>query len=187
MSGEVRLDLVAWLVGGSLLLLAAMTLLRDQLARRGSGRLAQLRFRRVHGAALARELGGRLDPQAGSPWVEGMLDGRPVRLVAAPVEGRMQAGVQLLAHDLPVNVWHTSGEPEELEVAPGVDEQAASALVAQLRALDVDSVTCGVPIDSEPRPPHILRLRFDGPEELPARLDAVAPVLVRLEELSGAD
>lgn len=183
MSGEVRVDFVAWLVGGSLLLLAAIMLLRDQLARRSSGRLAQLRFRRLHGAGLARALDGRLDPQPGSPWIEGLLDGRPIRIVAAPVEGRLQAGVQLLAHELPANVWHTSGEAGELEAAPGVDEQALVRLAHELRALEVDSLACGAPITSEPRPDHILRLRFDAAEELPARLAAVAPVLLRIEQL----
>lgn len=185
MSGDVRLDMVAWLAAGSLALLGAIMLLRGQLARRGSGRLAQLRFRRLHGAQVARALDGRLDPQAGSPWIEGLLDGRPIRLVAAPLEGRMQAGVQLLAHDLPANVWHTSGDADELEAADGVDLQALATMVEELRALEVDSVACGAPITSDPRPPHILRLRFDDPAELPASLRAVAPLLLRLEQLDA--
>lgn len=185
MSGDVRLDLVAWLAGGSLLLLGTIVLLRDQLARRSSGRLAQLRFRRLHGVELARQLDGRLDPQPGSPWIEGLLDGRPIRLVAAPVEGRMQAGVQLLAHDLPANVWHTGGEPDDVEAADGIDPQALATIIEELRRLEVDSLACGTPITSDPRPPHILRLRFDDAAELPARLGAVAPVLLRLEQLGA--
>lgn len=166
-------------------MLAVLFALRSALARRGSGRLAQLRFRRVHGPRVVELLGGRLDPRQGSPWIDTMLGGRAVQLVAAPVDGRMQAGVQLLAHDIGVNVWHTTGGRDELEAPEGVDLDSLAAIVDALRAAEVDSVACGVPIDSDPRPPHLVRMRFDSVEELPARFDRIAPLLEQLERASG--
>jgi hypothetical protein len=184
MFDEVRFDFVVSLLAYSGALLLVLLWLRRLLATRTSGRLAQLRFRRVHGARVVELLGGRLDPQAGSPWIDTFLDGRAVQLVAAPLEGRLQAGVALLAHDLPVNVWHTVGDNDELELAPGVDGEAARAIVAELHAAEVDSVACGMPLDTEHRPTHIMRLRFDSVEELPARFERIAPLLARLEQLA---
>lgn len=180
---DVRYDFVLVLATGSLAALLVLLVIRDQLARRGSGRLAQLRFRRVHGARVVELLGGRLDPQPGSPWIDTFVDGRAVQLVAARVDGRLQAGLQLLQHDIPVNVWHTSGDDDELEVPDGVDRAATSAIVDELRAAEVDSIACGVPIELDPRPPHVLRMRLDDVEELPARLTRIAPLLERLEQL----
>ena len=179
----VRYDLVLVLLLSCSLLVAVLMALRLQLARTGSGRLAQLRFRRLHGRRLADALDGQLDPRRGSPWIDGSLDGRAIQLVAAPVAGRMQAGVLLLDHQLPVNAWHCSGGDDELEVSPGVDRDAARELVAQLASMDVDSVSCGVDLDADPRPAHIVRMQFDDVDDLLVRLARLAPLLVALEEL----
>ncbi len=184
MFDDVRFDFVLSLLAYSSALLLVLLWLRRLLATRTSGRLAQLRFRRVHGARVVELLGGRLDPQTGSPWIDTFLGGRPVQLVAAPLEGRLQAGVGLLAHDLPANVWHTSGGDDELELAPGIDAEAARAIVAELHAAEVDSVACGMPLDTEHRPSHILRMRFNSVDELPDRFDRIAPLLERLEGLA---
>ena len=42
--------------------------LRRSLAKRGSGRLAQVAFRKEHGATVARLLDGEVDPRPHSPW-----------------------------------------------------------------------------------------------------------------------
>ncbi|MCB0877574.1 MAG: hypothetical protein KDC46_01135 [Thermoleophilia bacterium] len=183
---DVNLEFLGWLVVVCAALIAVSTLLRSAIARTSTGRLAQLRFRRLHGDRVVELLGGRLDPRRGSPWIDTYLDGRRVQLVAAPLDGAMQAGVLLLEHEIPANVWHTDGAADELEPADGIDAAALAAVVTQLRELRVDSVTCGAAIDSDPRPPHLLRMRFDGVDDLPARFEAVAPLLARLEALHRA-
>ena len=179
-----QLDNLAWLAGTSAVLVGGSYLLRARIARTGSGRIAQLRFRSLHGNRVVELLGGRLDPRRGSPWIDTYLDGRAVQLLAAPLDGRMQAGVLLLDHHLPVNVWHTSGDPDELEAPPGTDLDELAAITAMLRATEVDSVACGTRIDSDPRPPHIVRVRFDDVEQLRDHLGRIAPLLERLEQLA---
>lgn len=184
---DVDFHLVAWLVAVCAVLIGTSLALRTLLARRGSGRLAQLRFRRSYGAQVVDRFGGRLDPRAGSPWIDTYVDGRPVQLLAAPLDGTFQAAVVLLDHAVPANVWHTSGGDDELEAPATVDRTALTAIVAQLAAEQVDSLTCGASLDADPRPPHILRMRFSDLDDLAARLDRVAPLLRDLEGLGTAD
>lgn len=162
----------------------AVALLRRWIAMHSIGRLAQLRFRRLHGTRIIELLGGRLDPQPGSPWIDSWLDGRPIQLVAAPLEGAYQAGVLLLDYAIPVNIWHTSGDDDELEIPVSIDRSAVTAIVDELRAVGVDSVTCGVPLDAEQRPVHLLRARFADVAALPGLLTQIAPLLARLEGLA---
>jgi hypothetical protein len=183
---DLQVGVLAWLLAVCGGLVLASTIARALLARHTSGRLAQLHFRRVHGVRVVALLGGRLDPRRGSPWIDTFLEGRPVQLVAAPLEGRLQAGIVLLDRELPANVWHTGGQTPELEALAGVDLDQLREAAAQLRELEVDSVACGVPIDSDPRPEHIVRMRFDEVDDLPDRLARLAPVLDRIERLEPA-
>jgi hypothetical protein len=183
--GEVHFQLVGWLAVASAVLVGSALALRSLLARHGSGRLAQLRFRRLHGAQVVERLGGRLDPRPGSPWIDTYVDERPVQLLAAPLDGAMQAGILLLDHAIGVNAWHTGGDEDELEAPASVDREALLALVARLAAEQVDSLTCGAPLDAEPRPPHLLRMRFSDVDDLAARLARVAPLLRDIEALDA--
>ncbi len=158
-------------------------LLRRSLTRRGSGRLAQVAFRKQHGERVARLLEGEADPRPHSPWIAIQVDDRPARMVAAPVAGRMQAGIELHERAIPVNVWFTNGDPTEVEVPDGIDEAAVLAIVAKLRAAEVDSLSTGAPIQFSGEAPHVLRMRFDDVAELPERLKTVAPLLTELEQL----
>ncbi|MCW2924332.1 MAG: hypothetical protein JWM98_1736 [Thermoleophilia bacterium] len=159
-----------------------VALCRRALARHGSGRLAQVAFQREHGRAVAKAMDGAVDPRAGSPWIVVRLDGRDARLVAAPLRtGGLQAGVQLFDWSIPVQVWHTTGEPSELDVPAGVDVAAVLEVVGRLRALGVDSLAAPA---LEQGIPHVLRVRFETPAELPVRLEAVAPLLRELEALA---
>ncbi len=160
--------------------------MRMLLARYGSGRVAQLHFRRVHGQQVVRLLGGRLDPRRGSPWIDTYLDERPVQLVAAPVEGRLQAGIALLDHRLPMNAWDLSAADGELELLDGVDRAAVGPVLDELRAAHVDSLACGVAIDTPDRPPHIVRMRFDSVDELPDRFTQLGVTLRALEAMHPA-
>jgi hypothetical protein len=169
-------------VCGSLLLV--MLGLRRLIAARSTGRLAQLRFRRLHGARVVELIGGRLDPQPGSPWIDTWIDARAVQLVAAQLDDGFQAGIRLLDHAIPVNVWHTSGDASELELPPSIEPSSVQAIVAALRDAGVDSIACGAPIDSEPRPPHIVRMRFGTIDELPERCARIAGLLEQLESLA---
>lgn len=162
-------------------------LVRFVLARRGSGRLAQVSFRREHGETVASLLRGEVDPRPHSPWIMVHVDGRPARLVAARLGGRMQAGIELHERTIPVNVWLTSGDQAELDVPDHVDVDAVLAIVARMRAVEVDSCSTGMPIRHSGGAPHILRMRFDDVAELPDRLDAIAPLLAELEALAPRD
>ncbi len=170
---------LAILLGLALLALA----LRIWFTRTGSGRLAQVEFRRRSGARVAQLLDGEVDPRPNSPWIAVQVDGRPARMVAARVDGRMQAGVELFERAIPVNVYLTSGDPDELELAPGVDQGAVLDVVEQLRAAEVDSCASTMPIARLDGAPHVLRMRFDSVDELPARFHRVAPLLRELEQL----
>jgi len=157
--------------------------LRRSLAKRGSGRLAQVAFRKEHGATVARLLDGEVDPRPHSPWIAIELDGRPAKLVAAPIPGgRMQAGIELFERSIPVNIWFTNGAREEIEHPDTIDEDDVLAIVAKLAAADVDSLSTGLPIAHE-GPPHILRIQFDEVADLPGALARVAPLLTELEQL----
>lgn len=167
---------------GCLLLIALLLLLRRALARRGSGRLAQVEFRRRHGDAVARLLGGEPDPRPGSPWIAIRVGGRPARMVAAPIGGgTLQAGIELPSHELQLDVFHTSGEPDELELPPGTDEVAVLEVVEQLRVLRVDNVARPVPGGV-----HVMRVQFSDVEALARQLEAIAPLLERLEAAAPA-
>jgi hypothetical protein len=167
------------------LTVAALTFaLRRSLARRGSGRLAQVAFRKAHGAQVARLLDGEVDPRPHSPWIAIEVDGRPARLVAAPVPGgRMQAGIELFERAIPVNVWFTNGDRTELDVPDHIDEDAVLEIVARLGAANVDSCSTTMPIRHAGDAPHVLRMQFDEVSELPAQLARVAPLLTELEAL----
>ena len=161
----------------------AALLLRRLLARRGSGRLAQLQFRRDHGARVAQLLDGEVDPRPHSPWIAIQVDGRPARMVAAPLGRRMQAGIELFGRTIPVNVWLTDGSLDELELPDDVDADVVRSIVARLRAADVDSLATIAPIAQAQELPHVLRMQFDDIEELPDRLARVAELLTELEAL----
>ena len=180
-----QVDLLGRIAVTCLLLSGTAFLLRRWLAQRSSGRLAQLEFRRRHGARVVELLGGRLDPRRGSPWIDTYLGDRRVQLVAAPLDGRMQAGVLLLEHELPVNFWDLADPDGEVEVAGGLEPARIADVATRLRELEVDSLACGMPIDEDPRPPHVVRLRFDSVDELPDRLDALAPLLGQLESMTA--
>lgn len=164
---------------------AALVLLmagvRRLLARRGSGRLGQLEFRRRHGERVAELLGGSPDPRPGSPWIAIRVGGRPARMVAAPIGGgQLQAGIELLDHESEIDVFHTSGEPDELGLPPGVDTDAVLDVVDELRQLEVDNVARPAPGAT-----HVMRVRFRQLEELPERLAVIAPLLAQLEDCSA--
>lgn len=161
----------------------AALLARRVLARRGSGRLAQLTFRREHGARVARLLDGEVDPRPHSPWIAIEVDGRPARMVAAPLGGRMQAGIELFERAIPVNIWLTDGDLDELELPDDIDTDVVRSVVARLRAADVDSCSTIAPIAQASGMPHVLRMQFDDVEELPERLARIAPLLTELETL----
>lgn len=162
-------------------------------ARRGSGLLAQRRFKQLNGRRIAGMLDGSVDPQPGSPWVAIRIDGRAARMVAAPIgrgaERTLQAGIELIDWQLPVQIWLTSGgaDDDELEVAAGVDRATAEALVGELHAEGVDSVASPVSEDGEQTGPHVLRMRFAEVDELPDRLTRVGVLLEQLERLAPAD
>lgn len=158
-------------------------LLRRLLARRGSGRLAQLQFRRDHGAQVARLLGGEVDPRPHSPWIAIEVDGRPARMVAARLGRRMQAGIELFERSIPVNIWLTDGDLDELELPDDIDSDVVRSIVARLRAADVDSLSTIAPIAHSDQLPHVLRMQFDDVAELPDRLARIAPLLTELEDL----
>lgn len=175
----------------TLLIVVAVVLLitwslRRTLALRGRGQLAQVEFSKRHGARVAELLGGAVDPRPNSPWITFTFDGGDARLVAAPVANRMQAGIELHERELPVNIWFTNGDRTEIEVPKGISEEAVLAIVARLAAADVDSVSTSMPIRDAEGMPRILRMQFDDVEELPARLDRVAPLLRELEALGTA-
>lgn len=159
---------------------------RRSLARRGSGRLAQVQFRKQHGARVAQLLDGEVDPRPHSPWIAIEVDGRPAKLVAAPVANRMQAGIELFERAIPVNIWFTNGDRSEIDHADHIDEDAVLAIVARLSAADVDSCSTSAPIDQSEGMPHVLRVQFDDVEELPERLARIAPLLRELEALGPA-
>lgn len=174
---------LGWFVVGCVTLLLALFVLRRGFARRGSGRLAQLEFRRRHGEEVARLLDGSPDPRPGSPWIAIRVGGRPARMVAAPIaRDELQAGVELIGHDLHLDVFHTTGELDELYVPDGVDVAQVLAVVSQLRELGVDNVARPAPGGE-----HVLRLRFATVAELAERLARVAPLLAQLEQLAPAD
>lgn len=161
----------------------AALLLRRVLARRGSGRLAQLAFRREHGAHAARLLHGEVDPRPHSPWIAIEIDGHPARMVAARIGRRMQAGIELFGRSIPVNIWLTDGDLDELELPDDIDTDVVRSIVARLRAADVDSCSTIAPIAHSAELPHVLRMQFDDVEELPDRLARIAPLLTELEAL----
>jgi len=180
-SGTLQLLLVC------VVLVAVLLPIRRALMRRGSGALAQRQFREQHGVALAASLGGQLDPMPTSPWIEFHLGGRPARLVAAPLfTGGLQAGVELLEWDLPVQITFTNGDRTEIHPRAGVTEDQVLPFVHRLAELRVDSV-------SSPRfmweGPHIMRVQFSDVADLPAQLARIAPVLAELETLGvrGSD
>lgn len=181
---DVRYDFALPLIAACSVILLAIFALRRWIAAHSSGRLAQLRFRRLHGARIVELLGGRLDPQPGSPWIESRIDGRAIRLVAAPLDEGFQAGIELLEHEIPVNVWHTTGDQDELELPDSIAVAELSTIVAELHEAGVDSVTCGTLLSDDPRPPHIARVRFRHVAGLPASLARIAPLLDRLEGLA---
>lgn len=160
---------------------------RRSLAQRGSGRLAQVRFRKVHGARVAALLDGEVDPRPQSPWIAVEVDGRPAKLVAAPVANRMQAGIELFERAIPVNIWFTNGDRTEIDVPDGISEDAVLAIVERLRAADVDSCSTSAPIDQSEGMPHVLRMQFDDVEELPERLARIARLLDELEALAPGE
>lgn len=167
----------------ALLVLLAVLALRRWFARHGTGRLAQLEFRRRHGERTCTLLAGSPDPRPGSPWLAVRIGGRPARMVAARLpNGRLQAGVELLDHELAVDVFHTSGDPDELQAPPDTDLQALMDIVASLRELGVDNVARPVPGAA-----HVMRLQFDDVEQLPTLLEAVAAELESLEALVPRD
>lgn len=173
----------AFLIGCSMLV-AVLLLIRRALALRGSGRLAQLAFRRTHGEEVARLLDGSVDPRPSSPWIAIRVAGRPARMVAAPIGRRwMQAGIELADWTIPVEVFHAMGEPPELEVPAGIDEQAVVAIARELSELEVDSVsTIGVVGEV-----HVARMRFRDVADLPARVRSLGALLERLEGLVGQE
>lgn len=172
--------------GGTWFLVTCATLsggvwtLRRVLAVRGHGLLAQREFRRRHGRRLAALLDGQLDPQHRSPWIEFHLGGRPARLVAAPLgDETSQAGVELAAWSLPVQVWHATSEGvHELEIPSGVDRGAVEQIATQLAELGVDNVASP---DMDGGTAHLLRVRFTTFEQLRERLESIAPLLEQLE------
>lgn len=157
--------------------------LRRSLARRGSGRLAQVHFRKEHGARVAQLLDGEVDPRPQSPWIAIEVDGRPAKLVAAPVANRMQAGIELFGRSIPVNIWFTNGDRTEIEHPDHIAEDDVLAIVARLRAADVDSCSTSAPIRQSDGMPHLLRMQFDDVAELPDRLARITPLLDELEAL----
>ena len=157
--------------------------LRRRLARRGSGRLAQVEFRRRHGEHVAALLDGEVDPRPHSPWIAIRVDGRPARMVAARLDGRMQAGIELYERAIPVNIYLTNGDPDELDVPRDIGEAAVLAVATRLAAADVDSLAANAPIEQADGMPHVLRMRFDTVEELPDRIRAITPLLRELEAL----
>jgi hypothetical protein len=158
--------------------------LRRVLAQRGSGRLAQVAFRKQHGARVARLLDGEVDQRPHSPWIAIQVDGRPARMVAAPLAGRLQAGIELYERTIPLNIWLTDGTLDELELPDDVDAELARSIVARLRAADVDSCSTIAPIEQSEGMPHVLRMQFDDVDELPDRIARIAPLLTELESIA---
>jgi hypothetical protein len=169
---------------GASLIVVLVVLVRRQFARRGSGRLAQLEFKRQHGARVAERLDGSVDPRVGSPWIAITLGGRPARLVAAPLAGRLQAGIDLVDHELPLQVFFARAHAREVEFEQQPPAEAAAEadrIVDELEALDVENVA-----SPEPGATHVLRVNADDVDQLVARLVAIAPLLDRLEALAPA-
>lgn len=154
---------------------------------RGTGRAAaaaaQREFKRHHGDRVAALLApaDHASPQLrNSPWMDVELGGRPARMVAARIEtGRLQAGIELAYWWLgELQIWHTSGEPGELEMPDEHPLEVAQieAIVAQLGALGVDSISAPTM-----RAPHLLRVQFDDLDGLAATIAAIGPLLAQLE------
>lgn len=177
-----------WFLAACSTIVALVAGLRARAARRGSGQLAQVRFRRMHGARVAALLGGELDPRAGSPWIAISVAGRPARMVAAPLDRAetLQAGIELLEHPMRVQVWHTGAhadEPAEVELGEGVERDAVAPVVAALRELGVDSCTSA---DLSGDYPHLVRARFASVDALPGLIAGVGEQVTRLMELSAS-
>lgn len=154
---------------------------RRRAQRRGTGFIAQYQFRQDHLEELDRLFGSddvTPDPRPRSPWTHFLLDGRVARMVLVRLpQGTIQAGVELAAWDIPVQVNFTDGSRDEIEHPASIAESDVLELARELGALGVDNVA---------GEPHILRLQVATLAELPARLEAIAPVLVRLEQLAPA-
>ncbi|MCW2949523.1 MAG: hypothetical protein JWN41_536 [Thermoleophilia bacterium] len=179
-------------LNATLLALAVITLavvlpLRRRALTRGSGHLAQLDFKRRHGAELTRLLAGDdvpTDTNVRSPWVNIELGGRAARMLAARIDpARLQAGVDLSSWQIPVEIWHTTGATHELDVPDNIDYDTVLGIVGELRALGVDNIASAA---AGPFVRHLMRVQFATIDELPAIFARIAPLLDRLEAL-GAD
>jgi hypothetical protein len=174
--------IILLVVAGAIVTL--VMLVRRRFSRHGSGRLAQLEFKRRYGAELARRLDGSVDPRVGSPWVAIRLGERPARLVAATLAGRIQAGVDLVDHELPLQVFYARAHAREVsfDAPPSAGEAAeAERLVDALDALDVENVASPAPGAT-----HVLRVNADDVDQLVERLGSIAPLLAQLEALGRA-
>ena len=179
------------------LLLAAVVVplvgwpIKRAFALRNAGRAAQLRFRHEHGAEVVRLLGQGVEPdlRRGSPWIAIRIGGRDAMFAAARLHrGRLQAGIHLLDVLLPVEVWDadsTGAGAVDVDVIPGVDQDAAEVVARQLGRLGVDSLASGQ-LGAGLAP--VLRVQFDRVADLPellAEVDTLVDALVALTPEGG--
>lgn len=173
------------LIAIMIIVLGTMRPLRMYLARRSAGRLAQLEFKRQHGARVVELLGRGVAPdeRRGSPWMNVRIGGHEASLVAARLhKGRMQAGVQFDELLLPLEIWDTGAADGrmDIEVLEGVSDTDAALLVERLAAFGVDSCTSGTLGGNIP---VLLRVQFDDVEDLPTLFEDVARMLDALASL----
>ncbi|MCW2971877.1 MAG: hypothetical protein JWN72_150 [Thermoleophilia bacterium] len=160
---------------------------RRSALRRGAGPLAQMEFKRRHGAELVRLLGDGVpvDTLPRSPWTNIQLDDRAARIVVARLTpDRLQVGVDLTEWRIPVEIWLTDGSTHELDVPDDIDYDDVLAIVRDLHELGVDNVASN---QAGALVRHIMRVQFTRLDELPELFARIAPHLRRLEQLAPAD
>lgn len=182
---------VHYLLLAAVLVPLALMPVRRAFARRNAGRVAQLEFKREHGARIVELLGQGVepDPRRGSPWIAIHVgDGAAMFAAARLHRGRLQAGIHLLDVLLPVEIWDADPGANvtlDVDVIDGVDQAAAEVVARQLGVLGVDSLTSG---QLGAGMPPILRVQFDDVEDLPellAEIETLVRALVALTPEGG--